>query len=427
MKATPILILACFILTSCQSHATIDPQKYIRQTKQAIRKTATAELTQNPNFPPDEPKSLYPSNLQTNVASSDKLQVQVSDPENDPLTVSFYTRPHNPSDEEFKIVVLPDPQIYSLWYPDIGIAQTKWIAANYKKENIVAVAHLGDSVHVDADIKQWENASQAIDLLGDEIPFGMIVGNHDQTPMDDAAGSTENFNKYFGVSKYEGKPYYGGHYGNNNDNSYILFSASGLDFVMLFLESDDNPDREVLAWAKDVLEKNSNRIGILVVHTLIFYDGTWMDQGRATYDYLKDQQNLRLMLCGHIPGEARRTDVYQGHQIDTLLSDYQEDTMGGNGFLRIMSFFPSENRIDVTTYSPTLDQYKTGNSSEFSLAIDLNNTYTKMNTQSDVESGTIISASYQGLLPDYSYDWYVEVSDGINLVRSQVWSFSIKD
>jgi hypothetical protein len=49
-----------------------------------------------------------------------------------------------------------------------------------------------------------------------------------------------------------------------------------------------------------------------------------------------------------------------GLAVHELLSDYQMLANGGNGFLRIMTFYPalpgSAGRIDVRTWSPTLNR-----------------------------------------------------------------------
>ena len=44
----------------------------------------------------------------------------------------------------FKIVVLPDTQIYSESYPEIFYSQTDWIVDNVVAEDIAFVTHLGD-------------------------------------------------------------------------------------------------------------------------------------------------------------------------------------------------------------------------------------------------------------------------------------------
>ena len=55
-----------------------------------------------------------------------------------------------------------------------------------------------------------------------------------------ASANTNLFNQYFGFSRYTGKSYYGGHFGANNDNHYELFTASGIDFLVISMEYDAN-------------------------------------------------------------------------------------------------------------------------------------------------------------------------------------------
>ena len=58
----------------------------------------------------------------------------------------------------FTIAVLPDTQEYVKAYPHIFTSQTKWIAKNIDKHNIVFVLHEGDITDNNSKI-QWENAS----------------------------------------------------------------------------------------------------------------------------------------------------------------------------------------------------------------------------------------------------------------------------
>ena len=86
--------------------------------------------------------------------------------------------------------------------------------------------------------------------------------------------------------------------------------------------------------------------------------------------------NVFLVLNGHYPGEGRRTDNNAcGEPVHQLLSDYQERTNGGDGWLRIMNFKPSENKIDVQTFSPTRTAAPASSrptpNSQFSLDVDL--------------------------------------------------------
>ena len=86
------------------------------------------------------------------------------------------------------------------------------------------------------------------------------------------------------------------------------------------------------------------------------YPGKFGPQGEEIFDALSHHENLFLMLGGHIATEGERDDVGpNGNTIYTLLSDYQNQPNGGNGWLRIMEFSPANNEITVSTFSPTYD------------------------------------------------------------------------
>lgn len=307
------------------------------------------------------------------------------------------------ADAPFTIVVLPDTQFYVAALhdgtPEMFESQTRWIVENREALNIVFVTQLGDCVeHGEEEPVEWERAEAAMSLLEDPrttglpegIPFGIAVGNHDQTPQGDADGSTDSYNRHFGEARFRGRSYYGGHFGERNDNHYELFSAGRHDFIIIHLEYDTTPDATVLDWADDLLKEHSDREAIVVTHYLIGagqrpadYPGgedgpaPFSDQGRAIHDALKDNPNLFLMLGGHIGGdggEGSRVDVWEGNRVYSLLSDYQSRANGGNGMLRIIRFDPERGEIEVSTYSPWANdgrgEYERDADSEFVLEYD---------------------------------------------------------
>jgi hypothetical protein len=284
----------------------------------------------------------------------------------------------------FTIVVMPDTQYYAQSYPDIFRSQTQWIVDQADTLNLAFVTQLGDCVQTANVLSQWLVADAAFSLLEDPvttmkahgIPYGIAVGNHDQAPNGDPGTLTQQsqttsmYNQFFGVPRFIGRPYYGDHFGDNNDNHYDLFSASGLDFIILHLEFDqtDNPlRRETLAWADQVLDTHRDRRAILSAHYLIRTGviAPFGPQGQAVYDALKHHPNLFLMLCGHISGEGRRVDVFEGNTMHTLLSDYQSRRNGGDGWLRVMQFSPAFDEIRVRTYSTWLNHFEIDADSDF--------------------------------------------------------------
>ena len=153
-------------------------------------------------------------------------------------------------------------------------------------------------------------------------------------------------------------------------------------------------------------------------------------QGLAIYNKLKIYPNFILFICGHIhqtDGEARRSDVYNGNTVHTLLSDYQGRTGGGNGLLRIYEFDPSANKLSVKTFSPYTNTFETDADSQFDLDINLTttaNSFTLLGEMTNVTSGTNACLNWPNLLASSGYEWYVEVSDGQSTTTGPVWTFT---
>jgi hypothetical protein len=130
------------------------------------------------------------------------------------------------------------------------------------------------------------------------------------------------------------------------------------------------------------------------------------------------------MLCGHIHDEARRSDTYNGNTVHTLLADFQERINGGDGWLRILEFSPSNNEIRVMTYSPWLDSYETDADSQFVLSYDMSAVFEAIGSNTLVASDTDTTMDWPGLIPFTEYEWYVTVSDGVRVTTGSVWSFT---
>ncbi|SIO36692.1 metallophosphoesterase [Chitinophaga niabensis] len=294
---------------------------------------------------------------------------------------------------DFTIVVLPDTQYY-LGQPQLGgtpamfNAQISWIKNNQVAENIAYVAHLGDiSEHGDNPnyaATEWKLARDAIYGLENpvSIPYGLAVGNHDQYPAGNPLTSTTNYyNKYFGVKHYEGRPYYGGNYGGNNDSHYDLFSAGGMDFIVIYLEFDDQLVNAgaMNNWAYDLLGVYASRKAIIVSHSIMGNNpvagsnstrGNFSGQGSSIYERLKYRSNIVMMINGHHGdnGEGYRADTFEGHTIHTFLSDYQSRPNGGGGMMRLYKFAVASREIRVKTFSPVTGVAERDGDSEFTVA-----------------------------------------------------------
>lgn len=75
-----------------------------------------------------------------------------------------------------------------------------------------------------------------------------------------------------GPDRFSGRDDYGGHFGDNNDNSYQLFSAGGMDFIVVRHELDETfltMLDQVLVWTDQLIETHRDRRAILVSHALL--------------------------------------------------------------------------------------------------------------------------------------------------------------
>lgn len=304
------------------------------------------------------------------------------------LTGVGVLKAQTPSDE-FTIVALPDTQFYSSTYPQIFVAQTKWIADHVADQNIKLVLGLGDIVDGGGEIPQWQNADAAVRLLDDKVPYMMAIGNHDYDKNDPASrtASTHNFNTYFGPSRYAGASWYKGSFpAGSNENFYSILNINGTNYLILVLEFA--PRDAALNWAAGILNANQGLQTIVVTHMFTYADNTRIDHcdensaesfgvgqdnngDDVWWKLLQNYSNLHLVLSGHVvegDGTGRRMDIgTHGNLVNEILSDYQSMPSGGSGYLRIMKISPSHNTVSVTTYSPYLDSFLTDDHNQFTV------------------------------------------------------------
>lgn len=286
---------------------------------------------------------------------------------------TLFVSTDNPLNENFTIVVVPDTQGYTRYYPWLFDNQTQWITDNLEELNIIFVTHLGDLVDSYGNITQWEYANASMNKLGDNVRWAVLPGNHDGYYGDPS--DLENYDKYFGCERFSGKSWYGGtHETGNNRNSYQLFSAGGDDYLIFHIQYD--PSDDVLFWASNIIDQHPNRRVIVSTHDYIkgpadpdrrsnIGERIWHSLIRQHAD------QIFLVLCGHAGTQSTLTDTVNGHVVYQMLSDYQNASNIESGWLRTLSFCPAQDKIYVKTYSPYLKEYKTDPTNEFTIDYDM--------------------------------------------------------
>ncbi|MGR0319552.1 metallophosphoesterase [Agromyces sp. ZXT2-3] len=353
-----------------------------------------------------------------------------------------------------------------------------WIAGNAEERRISYVAHTGDLIENNIRAPQtdemrqqivgeWKVSQRQHDVLDAAgIPSGVVAGNHDnQSGTED--GPDAIFNDYFGPENSESaaaswtQAAYGGPWREgDNQNHYDLFSAGGLDFVVVGLSY--GVTREEAEWANGVFEQFGDRNGILLTHDYLA-PSTEPDgrdapfsapDGSMLYNTVVTQNpNVFLILAGHEHGVGTNVKPKVGeidHGVVELLADYQfytvsADRLGlteiggyrpddqlrfGASFLRLLSFDVDRSVMHVDTYSPLLDEFGAteyddrhrydGTEDEMVLPVDLTSRVTTLRTDSlavfvpsavvgeaTVPSGEVASVEWTRLKADTAYAWIV--------------------
>ena len=282
-------------------------------------------------------------------------------------------------DKDFSIVVLPDPQHYASKYHRVGIAQTEWIAEQANKLPIKFVVSVGDNVDHGYLDKEFKQSVSFMDKLNDVVPYGVACGNHDLTDGKKKSYTSRKFVDYYGPHKFKKYPWYGGA-SPSGFSSYQTFSGGGYKF--LALELAVAAPKEEIQWAKKVMAEHPDLPVILTTHQMLNPQGqlgkgtaasgpTRQTPSHVWEQLIEPSPQIFLVLCGHYHGESHITKKTAASQpVHVVLQDYQDEANGGNGWLRIFTFRPDANKVDVQTYSPSLKEYKKGPSSEFSFAVD---------------------------------------------------------
>ena len=287
----------------------------------------------------------------------------------------------------WSIVVLPDTQNYTrheaFTTDTIYHRQMKWIVEKRGTDiipNLKMVVHMGDITDENSDV-QWSIAKDAHEILRKEgIPFTLVTGNHDYKIGKNGAREYTKFPIYFPIDDLKSIKGFGDLY--RDTNNYYTFTAANRDYLVLNLEF--YPRQDVLCWANDVLRRpeNQNKKVIITTHSNINSEANYTAHAKLQdvpngaagaeiwHNLTARHSNIAMVLSGHIGGSARRTDKGNAqNSVAQILTNYQyelpcsESTNdacnahcrhmpnSGNGWLRVLTFYPAENKVKARTYS----------------------------------------------------------------------------
>lgn len=355
-------------------------------------------------------------NLILNVALNEEVPLWVSEGQYDEYTFSdssssdnsieIYERVFNWTEDtsesgDYSMVVIPDQQILTRYYPDRLDEIYDWIAENTEKENIEMVINLGD-ITDDNSIAGWQKSLEVYEKIQELVSYIHVPGNHDYD--ESSYRNTTMLNEYFPLSMFKEMSTYGGSYSDDREvgtddssNTWQELKINGHKYLIIGLEF--GPRDDVLEWANEVVSAHPDHQVIVVTHGYMNYDGTRLSSGESgtppTYTWLSNNtdtpndgegiwdkfvskhENIIMVLSGHIGSDNMVTRVDEGENgnkvIQMLLNGQDVDQQyGGIGFLSIFRFSADGTLADVTYFSPYhgengVDEYLNDNQFTISL------------------------------------------------------------
>ncbi|MGS2620145.1 carbohydrate-binding protein [Micromonospora sp. LZ34] len=288
--------------------------------------------------------------------------------------------------ENFTLVMLPDTQYASESWPEVFRAQMQWVDDQQSASNIRYVLHVGDVVDNSDQQYQWDNSKSAMGLPADDVPYIIGPGNHDLDSTTTRAATRYNLN--YPRATFTGLPSFGGTYpSTQNDNAYHTFTAGGVDWLVVALKYAPN-DSEI-AWANQVVSAHPKHNAILVTHA--YQNGTTKDaNGTKLWTNLVSRHaNFRFTFSGHYvnAGVISQQGV-NGNTVHQIQADYQSlSQRDPNSYMRVMTYNPTTDTLDVKTYSPYLNRYMTDAKNQFVLN-NINPVSPATGSRTEFESGT---------------------------------------
>ncbi|WP_142826497.1 S-layer homology domain-containing protein [Planococcus soli] len=363
-------------------------------------------------------------------------------------------------DKDFTMLWFTDTQYYAQDYPEVWTSMTDWMIEEFKKGSYEYAMHTGDLVNEVLDEEQWKVAEENLDRMdAANIPYGVLAGNHDV--VIDKLNKTYDytiFQRYAGIDRFQDKPWFGEAMNDENQNHYDLFSFGDHDFIFLYLGFGRDGSAETVEWANRVLAEHADRNAIVGMHENINSLAQYVtEEARiVNREIVVPNENVKMVLSGHHHGANYRVKKLENEdgtdrEVLEVLANHQGNTPPdrGQGYLKMLTFDPTDETLDFVSYSPYLDDYdfdqfdpaKESFTAQFDLADveakenprQIETDYMAVNIYTDqligqdtnLQSGDTASVEWNGLSKNTTYHWYMNMTNAADeSEKSAIYRFT---
>jgi hypothetical protein len=282
------------------------------------------------------------------------------------------------ADPDFTIVLFPDTQNMVSNDPSIWEKMAQWCVDHKSTNNIQAVMGLGDVTNNNNSTQYTEALAGWNRIKNAGIPYLPLIGNHEYPGAQPRDRNGTLWDSFFGNIYFWGQTWFGTPRPNSTVNYHVKLNIGTHKYLILCLECYPRPSS--VTWAQSILEQSPDREVIVATHSYLNNDGSRSLPSQTTISSLgigdgslgysgsqlwdiliKQYRNIFLVVCGHQitpPTSAYSQDTgVNGNLVHQLFCNHQYEANGGNGYLMLLKFRPSLGKIEVTSYSPTLNAY----------------------------------------------------------------------
>jgi hypothetical protein len=294
------------------------------------------------------------------------------------------------SDVAWSMAIMPDTQNYVKWaeYQPVLVKMTQWIRDHRDDFKIKLVMQEGDIVNNNntnnpssgdqTSSQQWPAAQAGMSVLNGYVPYIMAAGNHD-FGFTNADNRDTMINSYFKPSDNpltdpaQGGIMKGEMVSGEIQNAYYAFTApDGRKMLIFSLEWEPRP--ATVTWANSIaaLPQYADYTAALLTHNYLQSDNTRSTTVNVADDasgetlwqnLIKTHSNFEMVFNGHFGGDGvgflDSTDN-AGKTVHQMFLNSQFETLGGDGWIRLIEFLQDGKTVRVRTYSPFQDLYRTG-------------------------------------------------------------------
>ena len=280
---------------------------------------------------------------------------------------------------EYCFAIVGDTQCLSWYHPEDVATVYDWIIDNKDEKNIQYVIGLGDMTEECKDY-EWENITSQVYKLSGEIPYSVVMGNHDKYDKKSEGYSAEDrssyvFNQMFYTDKYL-EELDGWYEDGDVSCSYNAIEIGQNKWLLLNL--DFGPTDEMLTWASEIIESYPDHKVVISTHAYMYRDGSTLDKNEcypssefnSTFNdgdemwnkLISKHENIVLVLSGHDPWDHivyTQDKGDNGNTVTQLLINpqYMDKYYDATGMVALLYFSEDATKMTVRYYSTTQNCY----------------------------------------------------------------------